>query len=301
MPSAPFPAPATLTDDSATILRFAADSFSEGIAVALVTLVGVRGGAARPLGSQMAVRSDGRYCGFVSGGCVEAAVAAEAMQAIACGRDRQVDFGRDSPYFDIVLPCGGGITLHIHLVRSSSPLVAVLEALEQRQPTGLRLDFAREDVTFLPHRVATGPSNAGFDVGYRPRTRLVIYGRALELEATAKLARATSYDVHAHPDCDAALAARLIDAATAVVLLYHDLDQELPALRAALDAEPFYIGALGSSRTHQRRCQALIESGYREADIMRIKGPIGLFPKARDAGSLAISVLADVAAARGEA
>ena len=67
------PEQAFLTDDHRTILRFAVEALMSGKGAVLVTLVEIRGGAARPLGAQMVVREDGRYCGFVSGGCVEAA------------------------------------------------------------------------------------------------------------------------------------------------------------------------------------------------------------------------------------
>ncbi len=74
------PVVACLTDDPIEILRFAYEAWCSGIPVALVTLVEVRGGNSRPIGAQMAVRADGLYCGFVSGGCAEAAVAAEALE-----------------------------------------------------------------------------------------------------------------------------------------------------------------------------------------------------------------------------
>ncbi len=99
-----------VTDEPGRILRYAHESFLAGVPVALVTLVEVRGGAARAVGAQMAVRGDGRYCGFVSGGCTETAVAAEAIEALRKGRDRFLRLGEGSPFFDIVLPCGEGST-----------------------------------------------------------------------------------------------------------------------------------------------------------------------------------------------
>ena len=89
-----------------------------------------------------------------------------------------------------------------------------------------------------------------------------------------------------------------IDADTAVALLYHDIDLERTVLQAALAASPFYIGALGSGRTHARRCEALLALGHTREDTDRIRAPIGLFPKARDAGSLALSILSEIAAIR---
>lgn len=289
------PEQAFLTDDSRAILRFAADALTAGMAAALVTLVEIRGGAARPLGAQMAVREDGQYCGFVSGGCVESAVAYEAMEAMLAGEDRTVVYGEGSPYFDIVLPCGGGITLTVHILRAVQPLLAVLNRLEQRQPAGLRYRPDQQILASSEHR-PTGWHGAEFVVNYRPCARVMVVGHSLEAQVTANLAQAAGFDVHTLDNPKIALP--LIDADTAVLLLYHDLHRELPLLQAALAAQPFYIGALGSRCTHQKRVAALAEAGWSPEDIARIKAPIGIFPKARDAHSLALSVLADVAAAR---
>ncbi|TSJ59874.1 XdhC family protein [Atlantibacter subterranea] len=260
---------------------------------ALVTLVEIRGGAARPLGAQMAVRGDGQYCGFVSGGCVESAVAWEALEAMLDGEDRTVVYGEGSPYFDIVLPCGGGITLTVHILRAVQPLLAVLNSLEQRQTRGLRYSPGSQTLASSQHQ-PTGWHGEDFVVNYRPCVRVMIPGHSLEAQVTARMAQAAGFDVHT---CDS-FNSKMFDADTAVLLLYHDLHRELPLLQAALAAQPFYIGALGSRRTHEKRVAALVEAGWSQQDIARIKAPIGIFPKARDAHSLALSVLADVAAAR---
>lgn len=287
------PEQAFLTDDSREILRFAADALTAGMTAALVTLVEIRGGAARPLGAQMAVRGDGQYCGFVSGGCVESAVAWEALEAMLDGEDRTVVYGEGSPYFDIVLPCGGGITLTVHILRAVQPLLAVLNSLEQRQTRGLRYSPGSQTLASSQHQ-PTGWHGEDFVVNYRPCVRVMIPGHSLEAQVTARMAQAAGFDVHT---CDS-FNSKMFDADTAVLLLYHDLHRELPLLQAALAAQPFYIGALGSRRTHEKRLAALIKAGWSQQDIARIKAPIGIFPKARDAYSLALSVLADVAAAR---
>ncbi len=292
------PEQAFLTDNSIEILRFAADAIRAGVAVALVTLVEIRGGGSRSPGAHMAVREDGLYCGFVSGGCVEAAAAYEAMEAIHSGIDRKVVYGKGSPWFDIVLPCGGSITLSIHKLRSAGPLLEVLAALDQRRPAGLRYNPQSQTLQCIAPDRDTGWNGEFFDTRYPPCTRVVIYGRSIEADATARLARAAGYDVHISDSTSLRAPPAAIDADTAVILLYHDLHRELPILQAALAATPFYIGALGSRRTHSERVQRLTELGWHARDIDRIKAPIGIFPKARDAHSLALSVLADVAAAR---
>ncbi|KQX43163.1 hypothetical protein ASE71_09005 [Ensifer sp. Root954] len=291
---------AFLTDDPIEILEYAYAAARDGMPVALVTLVEITGGSARPLGAQMAVRADGLYCGFVSGGCTEPAVAAEAVETLRAGHDRVLRLGQGSPFFDIVLPCGGGISLSIHILRSTDAVGRILTELAARRPAGLEYDPKLEAVV---HQVV-GDSRSGwrggaFVTGYRPRARLLVCGSAIEMTMTVRVAQAAGFEVHAaDPQKDPGPFLSMIDENSAVALLLHDLDRELPILGAALISRPFYIGALGSQRTHEKRVAALRKSGVAEADIARIKAPIGIFGKARDASAIALSVVADIAAAR---
>jgi len=296
----PIPVRAHSVDNPADILRFAAEALSSGPA-ALATLVEIRGGAARALGAHVAVAADGRFCGYVSGGCVEAAVAAEAFQAIAENRDRIVKFGEGSPFFDIALPCGGGVAVAIHVLREASMLYNVLSELANRRSAALAYTPQSQSlvqVDKLPERSEWRENT--FVSLYRPQTRVVISGQTREAEAVRRIADASGYDVQLieNTQSRSALDSIQIDPFTAVVLLHHDLDLETKILEAALASQAFYIGALGSTRTHRRRIERLRSRGISSDCFDRIKAPIGLFGPTRDATSLALSVLADVAAAR---
>ncbi|MBY3208177.1 XdhC family protein [Rhizobium laguerreae] len=295
----PLPAPvqARMSDDPSEILRFAAGCFDRG-EVAIATLVDIRGGAARSLGSLVAVAVDGSYCGYVSGGCVEAAVAFDALLAIAEGRDRTMMFGQGSPFFDIALPCGGGITVAIHVLRDISAIRLVLERLERRQPVGLRYVPSNQSLVAVDPPVQSGWFEDEFLSVFLPRTRILISGRSLEARATARCATILGYDVLRIENGNPHYVAKMIDAFTAVVLLHHDLEAEAPLLGLALSSPAFYIGALGSMKTHSRRVELLTRSGFARTDIDRIKAPIGLFGPVRDSTSLALSVLADIATMR---
>lgn len=291
---APEPRAAFLSDDAIDILTFAADALDDGYSAALVTLVEIRGGAARAIGAQMAVRDDGLYCGFVSGGCTEAAVAADAVIALSKGIDRNLRLGEGSPFFDIVLPCGGGITLAIHVLRAGTVLRSALRALRYRIPVRLRYNPGTQALSFEPGEGASGWEGDTFVRAYRPKPRLLLAGTPMEAGAVARIATASSYEVVTiergqTPTPDQ------FDADTAVALFYHDIDRELPLLDAALFSPAFYIGALGSRRTHAKRCEALRGRGHGEDDLARIKAPIGIFDKARDVNALALSVVADIA------
>jgi xanthine dehydrogenase accessory factor len=89
-----------------------------------------------------------------------------------------------------------------------------------------------------------------------------------------------------------AFAAVQVDARTAVVLLTHDPKIDDPALECVLSSPVFYIGALGSTRTHARRLQRLAERGWSDTQLARINGPAGLAIGARTPAEIALSVLA---------
>ncbi len=84
------------------------------------------------------------------------------------------------------------------------------------------------------------------------------------------------------------------DHRSAVVTLTHDPKLDDPALAVALRSECFYIGALGSKRTHQARCGRLREMGFTDADLARIHGPIGLSIGAVSPAEIAVSILAQM-------
>ncbi|MBB4235826.1 XdhC family protein [Rhizobium esperanzae] len=296
--AAPIPFRVSATDDPAALLRFALDAHGRG-AAALATLVDIRGGAARTLGSHVVVAADGRFCGYVSGGCVEAAVASEALLAMTEGRDRMVKFGDGSPFFDIVLPCGGGITVAIHVLKDAGAIQDALDRLGQRQEGGLAYSPERQTVQPADPPPRASWLERDFVSVYRPCTRVVISGQTIEVQAVARLAEASGYEVVIRGQgVEGRAAAGAIDPFTAVVLLHHDLEAEAAILETALVSPGFYIGALGSTRTHRRRVERLAAMGFRRDEIDRIKAPIGIFGPTRDSTSLALSVLADVAAAR---
>ena len=148
-----------------------------------------------------------------------------------------------------------------------------------------------------------------------PPVRVVVIGAVHISQALAPMAKGLDLDVTIidpreafatpgrFPDVpvlaewpDAALPDIGIDRYTAIVALTHDPKIDDPALTAALRSPCFYIGALGSRKTHERRVQRLTASGFTETDLARIHAPIGLDIGAVSPAEIAVSILAEIVA-----
>lgn len=149
-----------------------------------------------------------------------------------------------------------------------------------------------------------------------PSVKVVMIGAVHISQTLAPMARGLDFDVtiidprtafatpERFPDVpvlaewpDAVLPSVGIDPYTAVVALTHDPKIDDPALAAALRSQCFYIGALGSRKTHERRIQRLTAVGFTDADLARIHAPIGLDIGAVSPGEIAVSILGEIVAA----
>ena len=157
------------------------------------------------------------------------------------------------------------------------------------------------------------PQGRVFLTVYVPSPRLVITGAVHISQALAPMAALVGYDVtivdprtafasqERFPDVkviaewpDAALPPLNIDRYTAFVALTHDPKIDDPALLHALQRDCFYIGALGSKKTHARRVDRLKQAGISDAAIARIHAPIGLSIGAVSPAEIAVSILAEI-------
>ena len=148
---------------------------------------------------------------------------------------------------------------------------------------------------------------------YNPPLRLIIVGAVHIAQPLARMAAMTGYDVtvvdpraafasaERFPDVtvmtewpDDAMTTLAPNARTAIVTLTHDPKIDDPALEVALRAPVFYIGALGSKKTHSARLQRLGEVGFNDVELARICGPIGLAIGAKSPAEIAVAVLAQI-------
>lgn len=150
-----------------------------------------------------------------------------------------------------------------------------------------------------------------------PPPRLVIIGAVHIAQKLIPMARLAGYDAMlVDPRASFASAERFpeveiigdwpqevlpglaLDARTAVVTLSHDAKIDEPALRAALESDAFYIGALGSRKNHAKRLERLKGLGFDDATLDRIAGPVGLPLGGRSPAEIAIAILAQITQAR---
>jgi xanthine dehydrogenase accessory factor len=148
---------------------------------------------------------------------------------------------------------------------------------------------------------------------YVPAAQLIVIGAVHISQALAPIGKLLGYDVtivdprtafatpERFPDVkvvaewpDTALPPLNVDRYTAFVALTHDPKVDDPALLHALSRDCFYIGALGSRKTHARRIDRLKQQGFSEADLSRIHAPIGLDIGAVSPAEIAVAIMAQI-------
>jgi len=279
------------------LIAEAARKTSAGQAVAMITLINIEGSAPYPIGSQMLVDETGDFVGQITGGCAETALADQAMNAMQSGDNVTQRYGLNSPFFDIQLPCGSGIDVHVDVNSGADHYQELDTALKRR--------------AIAKHSIETPEGE--FLKQYYPNERLILAGQGPILSSLAQLALASGFEVACLvQNADTAermqslaidtllLSSRQLDFAhdadayTAVVSLFHEHDYETDILASALRSDAFYIGALGSKRTHAVRCESLLLAGIAENEIVKIHGPVGMNIGAKTPAQIAISVLAEI-------
>lgn len=308
------------------IPEIALDWHHAGAGAALATVIETWGSAPRPVGSQLGVSGRGEMMGSVSGGCVEGAVVEEARAALAEGRPRVLTFGvSDEEAFAVGLACGGTIRVLVEPVGAALPeamLADIVAAREGRVPVAYVVDLETQARRLEPPGGAlddrfradrSGVEGNEFVHVHNPPLRMIIVGAVHIAQPLVHMARACGYDplivdpraafasearfpgeIVSHDWPDEAIAAVGLDPRTAVVTLTHDPKLDDPAITAALRSDVFYIGCLGSARTHAKRVARLVGTGFAEAEIARIHAPVGLDIGARSPGEIAVSVMAEV-------
>src|SRR5262249_1431008 len=304
---------------------------TEGRTVALATVVRTWGSAPCPAGSQLAVSDDGAFGGSVSGGCIEGAGIHEAMATMGDGTPRLLEFGVTNQMggggrVACGCPVREACVDQLRDDRRAKRLVVLMtkrRAGEQRllarrgtAPGGVSaplFDAAR--ITAACDEASTVEEDGAtiFLQPFNPPLRLILVGAVHIAQPLARMAALAGFAVvvvdprsafataERFPGVerstewpDRALEALAPDGRTAVVTLTHDPKLDDPALDVALRSSAFYVGCLGSRKTHASRRERLERRGFSGADLDRLHGPVGLRINARSPAEIAVSILAEI-------
>lgn len=310
-------------DDLQQMPEVALDWHRAGRGAVLATVVETWGSAPRGVGSQLVVSGAGEMEGSVSGGCVEGAVVVEAMDMVGGTMGRMLEFGvSDDEAFAVGLACGGRIRIWVEPVAAMGEalLAELVAARAAREAVAYCVDvqtgarhLVRDGQAERFRTDASGMDGEVFVHIHNPALRMIVVGAVHIAQALVPMARMAGYDpviVDPRPAFgadarfpgerivedwpDEALDALGLDARTCVVTLTHDPKLDDPAIERALTSDVFYLGCLGSRRTHAKRVERLQKAGLSEAEIGRIHAPVGLDIGGRGPGEIAVSILSQI-------
>ena len=266
--------------------------------------------------------------GSVSGGCVEGAVVLEALESLKDGKTKVLEYGvSDDDAFAVGLACGGKMRVLVEPVGKQMPqnlLQELVEAISRYESViyEINIKTLQRCLVYNDYEDRIRRDRSGFKEDgvtflnvYSPKLKIDIVGAVHIAQALVPIAEIAGFSPRiidpresfanrerfgsieiSNDFPDVALTKTKPNYRTAVILLTHDPKLDDPALHIALQSEAFYIGALGSKKTHQQRINRLKQAGFTEKQIDRVHGPIGLNIGASSPEEIAISILSEVIA-----
>ncbi|GAB2906311.1 XdhC family protein [Paraburkholderia jirisanensis] len=303
------------------VLKSSARWLEEGHRALLVTVVKTWGSSPRPEGAMLTVRDDGLVVGSVSGGCIEDDLIDRVRRrGIEQTRPEAVKYGisaEEAHRFG--LPCGGTIQLVLEPLTLASGIAELCEAVEDGRLVARTLDMANGAVHYGPAQATDGVdfNELRLLTIHGPRYRMLVIGAGQLSRYLCNIAVGLDYQVtvcdpreeytdewnvpgtkivRTMPD-DTVLDMKL-DERCAVIALTHDPKLDDLALMEALKTPAFYVGALGSRRNNAARRERLKEFDLTDTELARLHGPVGIYIGSRTPPEIAVSILAEVTAAK---
>ena len=303
------------------VLRSAEAWRKSGHRVTLGTIVRTWGSAPRPVGALVAIRDDGQVVGSVSGGCVEDDLIEKVRaQAVAAAKPQLMTYGvTNEEATRWGLPCGGTLQVVLEPVTGDSGLGGLLDVISQQQLVKRRLEMESGRVTVEPGRWSDALEFDGkvLTTVHGPRWRLVLIGAGQLTHYLTEMAKMLDYHVTVIEPReeyaagwnvagvkldrnmpDDVIREMNLDGHSAVVALTHDPKIDDLALMEALKSAAFYVGAIGSKKNNDARRQRLLEFDLSAAEIVRLRGPVGLYIGSRTPPEIAVAILAEMTAVR---
>lgn len=301
------------------VLEQARDWLQEGRRTWLCTIVKTTGASPRPVGALLACTADGDIAGSLSGGCVEDDLVQRLGDGtLAVAGPELVEYGVSPEQNErLGLPCGG--RLHV-LVQSLARhdlewLLGAIDALALRHCVlrCLDLDSGATTLQALTRFESLSITDQHLRQSFGPKMRMLLVGAGQLAQSLAELALAMDYEVlvtdprqallDAWPGPavtlvpgmpDDAVAAHANDPLALVITLTHDPRIDDMALMEALPGKAWYVGALGSARTTEKRLQRLRQLELPEAAVARLHAPVGLPIGSKTPIEIAVAIMAQL-------
>ena len=302
-----------------TILSSLLEALNQGEQPWLVTVTGTIGSSPRPVGSLVVFRTDGSQIGSVSGGCVEEDLIEQLLAGAFHGPAVHfTEYGvsaEDNEKWG--LPCGGRLELAIQQLDSKDTdwVAGARQAMVERRTVLRRVDcISGESLLSATDRFTTlEKSEECLAHCFGPRQRLLLVGAGQLAANLSTLALAMDYEVlltdsrewaldqWQGPDIEKILGLpddvvreHGSDELCAVITLSHDPRVDDMALMEALESAAWYVGALGSVRTTEKRLARLLKLGVEEKALARLHAPVGLSIGSKTTMEIAVSVMAQL-------
>ncbi len=291
----------------------------------LCTIIQTFGSSPRPVGSLLACNEDGQYCGSLSGGCVEDDLRESIFQGkLAREKPERIKYGvAVEDVLRLGLPCGGTLEVVVEPIQPTQlPLFRTLaDKIQQRQLVARRLNMATGESALqdVDHFAPLQLQGDHMLHSYGPNFQLLLIGAVQVAYYLADMAQALDYqvaicdprqdlidncplqDVELHCGMpDDWLRARTIDQHTAVIALCHDPRIDDMALMEVLHRDAFYIGAMGSAKTSEKRRERLLLLDLEAAQLDKLHAPVGLDIGSKTPPEIAIAILAELTQLRAQ-
>ncbi len=298
--------------------------------VAIANVIETWGSSPRPVGSIMAVNSDHEIIGSVSGGCVESFVFGKAIEVIKNNKVETLEFGvTNSKAWEVGLTCGGKIKVFLEKISHKN-----LDFIKKINDTytkneimviATRLNDGKKDIlditTENKFKINLNTIKSGIKLFedqewflkvFQNNAKIIIIGAVHIAEPLINFARHLNYGVFLidprstfnekkffnikifNEWPDEALKKIMIDKNTAIVTLTHDPKLDDPALEYSIKTDAFYIGCLGSKKTHNSRMLRLKRKGISEKQLKKLNGPVGINIGAKTPTEIAISIISQI-------
>ncbi|PCJ42581.1 MAG: hypothetical protein COA71_03455 [SAR86 cluster bacterium] len=285
----------------------------------LCTIISTFGSSPRPVGSLLACNEDGQYCGSLSGGCVEDDLRESILKGeLAKDKPERISYGVTAEdVLKLGLPCGGQLEVIIEPLNKAHTEIyqTLAESLANRTLITRVVDL-NSGTAHIQHAAQSSilmVTEESMQHSYGPSFQLLLIGAVQVAYYLTEMAQGLDYEVaicdprpeliETFPKQDIELSSAMpddwlrsknIDQQTAIVALCHDPRIDDMALMEALQLDAFYIGAMGSAKTTEKRKERLQMLDIPLDKIEKLHAPVGLDIGSKTPPEIALSILSEL-------